>query len=161
MSQEQASFKKMGNSEQRRPGPRGILLCGFNGEEQRSVESLTAMMVEKLSIDGLPLSTPIEGDLCTAVERVFEQYSKEKDTSEASSATSEASDAKLPRAIILSGMSEREIHAFMGGYRSLGLEKPLWASLTETSRNWPLEKLLLELSAERKAIAKESKKGEE
>jgi len=62
----------------------------------------------------------------------------------------------LPWAIILSGLTERELHTVLKNYRPLGLPSPLWATLTETSVNWPLKTLLIELMSEREALRKQN-----
>ncbi|WP_167320864.1 DUF3783 domain-containing protein [Desulfosudis oleivorans] len=58
----------------------------------------------------------------------------------------------LARAIVLSGITEAELHRILTAYRESGLPRPLWATLTPTSENWPLSELLAELDAERRAM---------
>jgi hypothetical protein len=58
----------------------------------------------------------------------------------------------LGRAVIMSGLTQAELHRFMSAYKSAGLPKPLWAALTPTSESWKLKDLLDELSAERQAM---------
>jgi ornithine carbamoyltransferase len=64
----------------------------------------------------------------------------------------------LPRAIIVSGISENQLHGLMTICRKTGMQQSLWAALTPTSETWPLAQLLTELQAERKALSKRGKK---
>jgi hypothetical protein len=64
----------------------------------------------------------------------------------------------LPRAIIVSGISENQLHGLMTMCRKTGMQQSLWAALTPTSETWPLAQLLTELQAERKALSKRRKK---
>jgi hypothetical protein len=66
--------------------------------------------------------------------------------------------SNLPRAVIMSGITENELHHIMNGYRTTGLPPQLWATLTPTSETWPLSVLLEELAAEKAAFEKCSKK---
>ena len=66
--------------------------------------------------------------------------------------------SNLPRAIIVSGITENQLHGLMTLCRKSGMQQSLWAALTPTSETWPLGQLLGELQAERKALAKRRKK---
>jgi hypothetical protein len=58
----------------------------------------------------------------------------------------------LPRAIIMSGITQKELHILMSGCRQSGMQQPLWATLTPTSEIWPIKDLLKELAAEHEAM---------
>ena len=60
----------------------------------------------------------------------------------------------LPRAVILSGMTENEIHRLMTLNRKVRKQATLWATITPVSENWTLEQLLHELKAEREALSR-------
>jgi hypothetical protein len=62
--------------------------------------------------------------------------------------------SNLPRAIIMSGISQNELHMLMAGCRKSGMQQPLWATLTPTSETWPIQNLLKELAAEHRAMQK-------
>ena len=64
----------------------------------------------------------------------------------------------LPRAIIVSGITENQLHTLMTLCRKSGMQQSLWAALTPTSETWPLGQLLNELQAERKALSERNKK---
>jgi hypothetical protein len=56
--------------------------------------------------------------------------------------------ADLPRAVIMSGFTQNEVHRIMSAYRQAGLPAQLWATLTPVSENWLLGDLLEELLKE-------------
>ena len=58
----------------------------------------------------------------------------------------------LPRAIIVAGITERQLQTLMAVCRQSGMKKALWATLTPISETWLLKNLLAELSAEREAM---------
>ena len=60
----------------------------------------------------------------------------------------------LPRAIIVAGITERQLQTLMAVCRKTGMKQALWATLTPTSETWLLKQLLAELTAERKALHK-------
>ncbi len=147
MEQNDATFQKMGESDVPRPGPRRILICGYEKQAQANIEGLTAMMVEKLNLTAIPLAFATEEELPRKLLDVFEGPLPDGEKA-----------AEMERAVIMSGLSEKEIHAFMGGFRTLQLPKPLWATLTPMSSEWTLGYLLNELSSERKALAEQASK---
>jgi hypothetical protein len=59
----------------------------------------------------------------------------------------EASD--LAPAIIMSGLTEKELHKTMAACKRRKLPPILWATLTPTSENWTVEALVSELMTER------------
>ena len=147
MENNDATFQKMGSSDKPRPGPRRVLVCGYDDEARVNIESLTVMMVEKLNLMVLPLAFATENELAKSLMDIFEGPLPDGQQS-----------TEMERAVIMSGMSEKEIHAFMGGFRTLQLPKPLWATLTPLSSKWTLGYLLGELATERKALAEQAKK---
>uniref|UniRef100_A0A7C4RU82 DUF3783 domain-containing protein n=1 Tax=Desulfatirhabdium butyrativorans TaxID=340467 RepID=A0A7C4RU82_9BACT len=58
----------------------------------------------------------------------------------------------LPRAIIVAGITEKELLALMHVCKKSGMKTALWATLTPTSETWTLKTLLEELSAERRQL---------
>jgi hypothetical protein len=63
-------------------------------------------------------------------------------------------DSPLPRAVVLSGITEKELSTIMAAWRHLGLPRQNWATLTPSSESWPLMDLLAELDAERIALTR-------
>jgi hypothetical protein len=56
--------------------------------------------------------------------------------------------SELPRAIIMAGITQSEMHALMSGCRKTKMKQALWATLTPTSETWTIQSLLTELAAE-------------
>jgi hypothetical protein len=63
----------------------------------------------------------------------------------------------MPRAVIMSGVTGKEMNSLMQGYRKARFPLQLWASLTPTSETWTLQELLSELEMESRAM--QGKKG--
>ena len=66
--------------------------------------------------------------------------------------TGAGTDSALPRAVIVAGISENDLHNLMNTCRASGMQKALWAVLTPASEKWTLAQLLAELKAERDAL---------
>jgi len=62
----------------------------------------------------------------------------------------------LPRAVIVSGIQEKQLHALMALCRKTGMQPDLWAVLTPISEKWTLQALLSELQAEKRAFRRKS-----
>lgn len=134
------SFKKVGrSSNQRLYGERKLLLCGFAPQVQSKVKALLDM----LRIENLPLvwAGPEDGEV--PVGQLMQR----------SDGSGEGGDSQFPRALIVAGIEEKELHLLMSGCRNTGMKQGLWATLTPTSEKWSLKKLIAELSAEREALA--------
>ena len=58
----------------------------------------------------------------------------------------------LQRAVILSGLTEAQLHEVMAVHRRLALGPSLWATVTPVSERWTMRALLTELSRERDAL---------
>lgn len=136
------TMQKVGTSDQRMFGPRKALVCGFSASEQlRFTEVL-----EKGKLLDLPVVF-VAGDRAESLLG---------EIVELPGGTGLDQDSDLERAVILSGITEKELHAVLRGYRERGLPPPLWATLTETSIEWPLSELLRELASEREAFRRSS-----
>ena len=135
-----ASFEKLGSTDRCLYGMRKLLLCGFAAEAQPKFKTLLKM----IGIAPVPL---VWGTAQDAKETVGILLSRPD-------GSGEGIDSGLPRAIIVSGVEENELHTLISGCRQAGMRQALWATLTPTSETWPLGQLLKELSAERAAIAK-------
>ena len=120
-------------------GPRGVLACGYAPAEQ---EILLAMM-ENQGFRDTPAIFANEETAGIALAELLALPG----------ATGRGRVSNLPRAVILSGLLEKELHAFMAAWKALGLPSQLWACLTPTSESWPLRALLTELERERQAFA--------
>lgn len=124
-------------------GPRKVLVCGYAPLEQ---EALLAMMdLWKFSdvpavFAGAPEAETPVGELLAL-----------------SGGHGQGQASDLPRAVILAGLKEKELHTFMAAWKHLDLPAQHWACLTPTSEAWPLGQLLAELERERQALAQREK----
>ncbi len=136
MSDEQGSFVPVGETEQRMFGPRGILLCGFTNEGQRALVGLWG----EGGLSGVPV---FGAGMKDAAQTCLELLTRGGGLGD---------DSELPRAIVVSGLLEQELHLVMRLYRQSGAPRPLWAALTEHSQDWRLGDLLGELQQEKLAL---------
>jgi hypothetical protein len=104
-------------------------------------------MLEKIGLAGVPVIFATSPDLEAAVGDLL--------TSEDKTGLDEASP--MQRAVIMSGLTQNELHILMGAYRKAGLPRQLWASLTPVSEGWPLGTLLKELEKESKSMKSRGK----
>lgn len=139
-----ATFEKVEHSDNRLYGPPGLLLCGFGVPAQPKFLNVRNMA----GLRGVPVIWAGDADRVLPLAELLER----SDGSGADTAST------LPRAIIVSGITENQLHSLMTLCRKAGMQPALWAALTPTSESWPLDQLLNELQAERRALAKRSKK---
>ena len=133
-----AEFEKVTQSEEILYGPRKLLLCGFAADVQSKFNELLNM----IGITELPLVWVTQDQAETRVGDLIRL--------EDGSGTGASSS--LPRAIIMSGITQKELHTLMSGCRQSGMQQLLWATLTPTSETWPIQDLLKELAAEHRAM---------
>ena len=137
---EDQSFEKVEKSNQRMHGPTGILVCGYApGEHEPLADALA-----QIGFADRPVIFATDGD---AERTLIELLSSENRSGMGMS-------SGMPRAIIMSGFTQEELHILMNAYRKAGLPAQLWATLTPVSENWTLETLLKELSKEDEALKK-------
>jgi hypothetical protein len=135
-----AGFQKVNQSDEALYGPRKLLLCGFAAEIQPKFNKL----LELIGLSGLPLVWVTEDQAHMQVGELV-QFAD---------GTGSGASSELPRAIIMSGIRQNELHTLMAGCRESGMQQPLWATLTSTSESWPIQNLLKELAAEHRAMQK-------
>jgi hypothetical protein len=134
-----ASFEKIGLTDRRLYGTRKLLLCGFAAAAQPKFKTLLDM----IGIQSVPLVWGTRADIGETVGLLLSRPD----------GSGEGMDSDLPRAIIVAGLEENELHTLMSGCRQAGMRQALWAALTPTSETWGLGQLLKELSAEQAALA--------
>ena len=139
------TFKKVTVSDKPMFGPRKLLLCGFPAEAQPKFRYL----LEMVGMADLPAIWVDRGQADFLL----------KDLLDRADGTGEGVSSLLPRAIIVSGTTESELHALINACRQTGMKAALWATVTPTSETWTIEQLIIELEAERAAM-KRMKKGE-
>jgi ornithine carbamoyltransferase len=121
-------------------GPEKLLLCGFPAEAQSKFAGV-------LEMAGLA-QTPV---VWANQEHAGQTLS---DLLQLPDGSGSGSGSTLSRAVIVSGITENQLHSLMTVCRKSGMKQALWAALTPTSETWPLDRLLEELNKERKALSK-------
>ncbi len=138
------SFSKIRNRTKKRLyGPRRCLACGYAAAEQ---EALLAMML-RWNFADMPALFAGAADMDRLVGEILAE--------EAGYGLGQ--DSHLTRAVILSGLTEKELNTFMAAWKHLGLPPQNWATLTPTSETWALIDLLTELDLERVALKGQKK----
>lgn len=136
MSEEKGTFKKMEATDQRMFGPRALLLSGFDEAERGHVELMLLASIADLPL--IWVNSLVGGQTLLKLSE--------------GGCLAEEPGSDLPRAVVFSGVTERELHEIMALYKKLELPRPLWAALTETSQHWPFRELVRELESERAAL---------
>ena len=135
-----AGFEKVSPSDKPMYGPRKLLICGFSSEAQPK-------FVKLLEIIGLSEMPKVWVTDAHAGSLISEVLALEDNTGW-------KFGSELPRAVIMSGVTQNELHLLMSGSRQAGMKPPLWATLTPTSETWTVQDLLKELAAEHQAMQK-------
>jgi hypothetical protein len=133
-----AGFEKVSPSDKPMYGPRKLLICGFSSEAQPK-------FVKLLEIIGLSEMPKVWVTNAHAGSLISEVLALEDNTGW-------KFGSELPRAVIMSGVTQNELHLLMSGSRQAGMKPPLWATLTPTSETWTVQDLLKELAAEHQAM---------
>lgn len=129
------SFKAVGETDQRMYGPRSILVCGFSIGERKIVFNV----FQDLKFKDLPVVYTGDGDRKKLMKEILGRAHK----------SGVAETCNLAPAIIMSGLTEKELHKTMAACKRRKLPPILWATLTPTSENWTVEALVSELMTER------------
>ncbi len=134
-----SGFEKMGNPERKLFGPRTLVLTGFSAQDHPNIK----LLLEKLKLSELSMVWATSEQLEMTLEGLMNL----------SEGFGQEISSDLPKAIIAGGVTEKELRMLMSGYRSAGMPKTIWATLTPTSSTWRLKQLLSELTAEHKALS--------
>lgn len=134
------TFEKVNHSDNRLYGPAKLLLCGFNAAAQPKFMTV----LEMAGLQDIPVVWVSE----TMAEKPL------ADLLDFPEGSGQGEASILPRAIIVAGITENQLHALMSLCRKAGMQQALWAVLTPTSEAWSASRLLTELTAERKALSK-------
>jgi hypothetical protein len=132
------SFTKIAKSEKRMYGPKKLLVCGYPEEERAGFIKLT----DKVGLGGIRVIFATSHDLGTSIGDILSHENK----------VGLKGESNMPRAVVMSGLSQNELHRLMAAYRKAGRSHQIWATLTPFSEKWPLEHLLNELQAEERAM---------
>lgn len=132
------SFTKVAKSEKQMYGPKGLLVCGYPREERADFIKLA----DKAGLEGIRVVFATSRDLGTSIGNIISCKSK----------TGLEGESNMPRAVVMSGLTQNELHRLMAAYRKARRSRQIWATLTPFSEKWHLEHLLKELQAEERAI---------
>jgi len=136
-------FTKVGKSKKRMYGDRGLLVCGYRPEERTDFLKL----VDQVGLSGIRIVFASSQDLGTSVGDILDYENN----------AGFVGDSDIPRAVVMSGLTQNELHRLLTTYRKAGFTSQLWATLTPISEEWPLENLLNELQAEKKSMENKRK----
>jgi len=136
----EGNFEKIQESDERMYGPKGILVCGYPPPEHR----FFALFMEKAGFSDRPIIFAKTEDAGRTLKELLGL----------NSGWGMAEPTDLPRAVIMSGFTQNEVHRIMVAYRQAGLPTQLWATLTPVSENWLLSDLLRELVKENQHFKK-------
>jgi hypothetical protein len=139
-----AKFEKVSRTDRPLYGPRKLLLCGFS----RSVQPRFSKLLELLELSEIPKVWVTEDQADIRMSELIELED----------GTGWNISSELPRAIIIAGITQREMHRLMSGCRQAEMKQTLWATLTPTSETWTIKNLLIELAAEHKAMQERKQK---
>ncbi|MFZ7113725.1 MAG: DUF3783 domain-containing protein [Desulfatiglandales bacterium] len=138
-----ATFEKVSRSDKRFYGPPKLLLCGFPADAQPN-------FVKVLQFAGME-----------KVPRIWvtqdQEHSRISVLLDLPHGEGAGVTSPLPRAIVVSGITQKELIGLMEVCRRTGMKDALWATLTPTSETWTVRRLLAELAAEREAFAQRSR----
>ena len=135
------TFQKIKSTDDDALGPAAVLLCGFSTD----VESRVKKVLENVGAREHRIL------FCTKAmvkQPLGKALQSEDDSNRA------AEPDRLPRTMVLSGMSGSQLKAFLSEFRSCGLPRPIFASVTPHNLEFPVGKLLLELLNEQREMAK-------
>lgn len=135
------TFQKIDSPDYGAIGPPSILVCGFSTQ----IESTVKKVLESVGADKHQVL------FCTS-SMVKQPLGQALESSESSGEP--AAPDKLPRAMVLSGLSGAQLQGFISGYRTSGLPRPIFASVTPINLDFPVGKLLVELLREQREMSK-------
>ncbi len=138
MPSAESTFRPVGDSDERMHGATAVLVSGLEVEQQQALRGL----MDASGLTEVPTVYIVEA----FIEHSLFELSRMPNETRA------GQTAKLPRAVIMSGMTEKELHTLMDAYRETDLPKPHWATVTPTTEQWPIKRLLIELLKESEAL---------
>ncbi len=134
----EGEFQRIDDDTKMGLGPPALLICGFAPE----ISAALKKVLEKADAADhrLVFCTPamVKQPLGEALDSTSEDAPAEPD--------------KLPRAMVLSGMSGTQINTFLEAHRESPLPRCIFASVTPSNLRFPVGKLLNELLREQRAM---------
>jgi len=139
--------KKVGKSAKKKMyGPSKLLVCGYSEPDQQALLTL----LEEIGLKSVPVIFAANNDLQKTIKEVLAFDDK----------AGAGEDSEMRRAVVVSGLTQKELHVLMTAYRKAGLPAQLWAALTPISEKWTVAALLEELAAEKEEIRKLQEKNQ-
>ena len=138
MPKADGTFRAVGASDARMHGATAVLVSGFAVEEQKALRSL-------MDLNGLS-DVPAVYIVAALLDHSLSELTRLPAESRA------GETAELPRCVVMSGLTEKQLHALMDSYREASLPRPHWASVTPTSETWSIKQLLIQMLKESEAI---------
>jgi hypothetical protein len=132
------TFTKVDKSEEKMYGPRQLIVCGYTSGQQ----PIFLALLNQIDMADLPVKFITDADSHRTLKDVLAMKEKR----------GEDKPSSLSQAIIMCGLTHKELHRLMGVYRGSGFPKQLWATLTPVSENWTVKDLLEELGKESGAM---------
>ena len=135
---EASTFRAVGKSDERMYGHPAVILAGATEAEQNAVREL----MNANGLGAIPAIVVTRDTIDTTLT----------DLAALPAGSGFGVEEKLPRAVVMSGLTEAQFHALMDSYRQSGLPRPIWATVTEHSASWTIKALLIELLKEGQAL---------
>ncbi len=137
----EGTFQRVGKTDQRMYGPRGVLVCGYPASEH----SFFLSLMEKNGLAAIPVIFVTDEDAAGTLSAALALEDRH----------GEGEDSRMARAVVMSGFTQKEIHTLINAYRKSGRPSQLWATLTPVSEKWSVSALLTELAAEAEAVRRQ------
>ena len=134
-------FTRVGPTEECLYGPRGLLICGA---PDRAHDKIREKLREILP-DDLPILFIRDDQADLAL----------KEALCLPDGSGHGEESTLRLAVIMSGFTGNQLKELMAAWRQNNWPRPLWATLTPVSENWPIRALLEELAAEDEAMRRQ------
>jgi len=135
-----STFRELGADQSGTCGPRAVLLCGYSPEDAKEVEAL----LDRIGEGDASVRLCTEAMLTSSLKNALESGSKEPPV---------APD-RLPRVMVLSGLTDARIRAILKDFAGTGLSRPIFCAATPENLTFTVRQLLRELMAEHIAMQK-------
>lgn len=135
----QGDFKRIDQDEGAPLGPLALLVCGFSPEDSRRLSSLLGMIdapEHRVILCTEPMLVQSVGEALTTTEE-----------------SPPVAPDKLPRVVVLSGMTGAQVRVFLDQYASTQLPRPIFATVTHSNLEFKVRDLLIELLKEHRAMS--------
>ncbi|MDP8223317.1 MAG: DUF3783 domain-containing protein [Candidatus Lernaella stagnicola] len=134
-----ATFQPVMKCNVRRVGPRAVLLTGFTSEEATAIGELMRR-----------IEAPDVRVIQCAAEAIDARI---QDVLTAENPGEPAPADKLPRVLLMSGLSGSEFHDLMDKFHTTEAPRPIFAAATPNNLIFTVKELLIELLKEQRAMA--------